>query len=118
MFKCCVALCGLVLAVPVQAEDWRIVNWNDDFVLYVDHASISGSAGKASYASKVVFLRDEALTELHSRVEIRCDARQYRNLRISAVSKAGRVQAAKGSGTWRQVEPGTNVELEMRNACA
>lgn len=117
MFKCQIALCALFLAASAGAEDWRIVNWNEEFVLYVDHDTIKNVSGTAAYASKVVFLKDETLSELYSKVEVRCGERLYRNLSVSAVSKAGRTQSAKASKSWRQVGADTNVEREMRNVC-
>lgn len=120
MFKRHIALSTLLLAASVNAEDWRIVNWNEEFVLYVDHDTIRKVGGTAAYASKVVFLKDESLSELYSKVEVRCGEHLYRNLAVSAVSKAGRTQstkASKASKAWRQVGAGTNVEREMRNVC-
>ena len=98
--------------------DWRIVNWNEDVLLYVDHGSIQKSKGRVAYSAKIVFLKDASLSEVLSRVQVHCDDRMYRNVAISAVSKAGRAQVEKASRTWRAVEAGTNVEREMLSVCS
>lgn len=98
--------------------DWRIINWNEDVLLYVDHGSIQKSKGRVAYSAKIVFLKDESLSEVLSRVQVHCDDRMYRHVSISAVSKAGRAQSEKASRTWRAVEAGTNVEREMLSVCS
>ena len=113
MLKLFISLAGLSSAAAVSASagaaDWRIVNWSDDVLLYVDHNSIHKSKSLVAYSAKIVFLKDASLLEVVSQTEVRCDTKMSRNLRISAVSKASRI--------WRAVEPGTNVEREMQSVC-
>lgn len=104
-------------AAYATTNDWRIINWNDDILLYVDHDSIRNVRSVASYTSKIVFLKDDNLAEVISRVQVRCDERLYRNVSVAAVSKAGREETQKASRQWRPVAPGTNVEREVQNVC-
>jgi hypothetical protein len=99
------------------AADWRIVNWSDDVLLYVDHNSIQKSKSLVTYSAKIVFLKDPSLSEVVSQTEVRCDTKMSRNLRVSGVSKAGRTTAERASRVWRSVEAGTNVEREMQSVC-
>ena len=121
MLKLFIFLAGLSSAAAVSASadaaDWRIVNWSDDVLLYVDHNSIHKSKSLVAYSAKIVFLKDASLSEVVSQTEVRCDTKMSRNLRISAVSKAGRITAERASRIWRAVEPGTNVEREMQSVC-
>ena len=121
MLKFLISLAGLSSAAAVSASagaaDWRIVNWSDDVLLYVDHNSIHKSKSLVAYSAKIVFLKDASLSEVVSQTEVRCDARMSRNLRIFAVSKAGRTTAGRASRIWRAVETGTNVEREMQSVC-
>jgi hypothetical protein len=99
------------------AADWRIVNWSDDVLLYVDHNSIHKTKSLVAYSAKIVFLKDASLSEIVSQTEVRCDTRMSRNLGIFAVSKAGRTTTGRASRIWRAVETGTNVEREMQSVC-
>ena len=105
-------------AAPAAKTDWRIINWNEDILLYVDHGSIHKTKTLVAYSAKIVFLKDATLSEVTSRVQVRCDARTYRNVAVAAVSKAGRTQEEKASRIWRAVEAGTNVEREMQSVCS
>lgn len=121
MRKLLLSMMCLCSSVAVSASggktDWRIVNWNDDILLYVDYNSIQKSNALAAYSAKIVFLKDAALSEVVSEIEVRCDTRMSRNLKISGVSKAGRITLEKASRSWRPVEAGTNVEREMHSVC-
>lgn len=121
MLKLFISLAGLSSAAAVSASagaaDWRIVNWSDDVLLYVDHNSIHKSKSLVAYSAKIVFLKDASLSEVVSQTEVRCDTKMSRNLRISAVSKAGRITDERASRIWRAVETGTNVEREMQSVC-
>lgn len=117
MLKACVFFCALTLSVPVQASDWRMVNWNDDMMLYVDLDTISHARGTVTYAAKIVFLKDESLAELQSRVQMKCADRLYRNLSNAALSRAGRAHIEKATGAWRPIAAGSNVEREAQNVC-
>lgn len=99
------------------AADWRIVNWSDDVLLYVDHNSVQKSKSLVTYSAKIVFLKDPSLSEVVSQTEVRCDTKMSRNLRVSGVSKAGRATAERASRVWRSVEAGTNVDREMQSVC-
>ena len=99
------------------AADWRIVNWSDDVLLYVDHNSIQKSTSLVTYSAKIVFLKDPSLSEVVSQTEVRCDTKMSRNLKVLGVSKAGRTTAERASRVWRTVEAGTNVEREMQSVC-
>jgi hypothetical protein len=100
-----------------RQTDWRIVNWSDDVLLYVDHNSIQRSKALVAYSAKIVFLKDASLSEVVSKTEVHCDTKVSRNLTVSAVSKAGRTTTEKASRIWRAVETGTNVEREMQSVC-
>ena len=121
MLKLLLSLAWLASAAAVSASavaaDWRIVNWSDDVLLYVDHNSIQKSKSLVAYSAKIVFLKDASLSEIVSQTEVRCDTRMSRNLRVSGVSKAGRTTTERASRVWRSVEAGTNVEREMQSVC-
>jgi len=108
---------GSLASNSVTQTDWRIVNWSDDVLLYVDHNSIQRSKALVAYSAKIVFLKDASLSEVVSQTEVRCDTRMSRNLKVSAVSKAGRTIFETASRVWRAVETGTNVEREMQSVC-
>lgn len=114
-----ICLCATFAAPATAAKnDWRIVNWNDDILLYIDYNSILKSDSLVAYSAKIVFLKDAALSEVISDSEVRCDKRMSRNVRLSGISKAGRITAGKTSRIWRTVEAGTNVEREMHSVCS
>jgi phosphoketolase len=116
IFLACLPSTSLASSRAPQA-DWRIVNWSDDVLLYVDHNSIQKSKSLVAYSAKIVFLKDASLSEVISQTEVRCDTRMSRNLKVSGVSKAGRTTAERASRVWRSVEAGTNVEREMQSVC-
>ena len=116
IFMVCLSSTSLASSRAPQS-DWRIVNWSDDVLLYVDHNSIQRSKALVAYSAKIVFLKDASLSEVVSQTEVRCDARMSRNLKVSAVSKAGRTTFETASRIWRAVETGTNVEREMQSVC-
>jgi hypothetical protein len=117
MRKLLMPLALLSSAASAAATDWRIINWNDEILLYVDHGSIQKTNSLASYSAKIVFLKDDTLAEVMSRVQVRCNEKMYRNMSVASVSKAGRTDEQKASGTWRAVVSGTNVEREMQSVC-
>lgn len=50
------------IASPVSAEDWRLVNWDSETVLYIDHARLTrgrgpSNIGRASSISKTPHMR-------------------------------------------------------------
>lgn len=110
-------LAAASLAEPAAAADWRIVSWNDEFVLYVDHSTIRWAGSVAAYQSKVTYVKDPKLAELHTTVEVRCERRQYRNLRVSAIARAGEIESLAASKAWHKLEPGTNAEREFQIVC-
>jgi hypothetical protein len=116
IFLVCLSSTSLASNSATQT-DWRIVNWSDDVLLYVDHNSIQRSRALVAYSAKIVFLKDTSLSEVVSQTEVRCDTRMSRNLKVSAVSKAGRTTFETASRVWRSVEAGTNVEREMQSVC-
>ena len=116
IFLVCLSSTSLASSRAPQA-DWRIVNWSDDVLLYVDHNSIQKSKSLVAYSAKIVFLKDASLAEVISQTEVRCDTRMSRNLKVLGVSKAGRTTAERASRVWRSVEAGTNVEREMQSVC-
>ena len=116
IFLACLSSTSLASSRAPQA-DWRIVNWSDDVLLYVDHSSIQRSKALVAYSAKIVFLKDASLSEIVSKTEVHCDTKMSRNLMVSAVSKAGRATTEKASRVWRAVETGTNVEREMQSVC-
>jgi hypothetical protein len=121
MLKFLISLAWLSSAAAAStgagAADWRLVNWSDDVLLYIDHSSIQKSKSLVAYSAKIVFLKDASLSEVVSQTEVRCDARMSRNLKVSAVSKADRTTFETASRVWRAVEAGTNVEREMQSVC-
>ena len=116
IFLACLSSTSLASSRGAQS-DWRIVNWSDDVLLYVDHNSIQRSKALVAYSAKIVFLKDASLSEVVSKTEVHCDTKVSRNLTVSAVSKAGRTTTEKASRIWRAVETGTNVEREMQSVC-
>ena len=116
IFLACLSSTSLASSRAPQS-DWRIVNWSDDVLLYVDHNSIQRSKALVAYSAKIVFLKDASLSEVVSKTEVHCDTKLSRNLTVSAVSKAGRTTTEKASRIWRAVETGTNVEREMQSVC-
>lgn len=118
MKKIGLACCAMLSAAPVGAADWRIVSWNDEFVLYLDYGSIEHSGRGASYESRVLYLKDPTMTELRSRVEVVCGRREYRNSRISALLRSGKEETVKALTGWQRLQPGTNAEREFLIACA
>lgn len=118
MNKLGLAVCAGLVATPALAADWRIVSWNEEFVLYLDHEAIRRDGPVASYQSKILYLKDPALAELRARVEMRCNERKYRNLEVWALSRTGGLEAARVAKDWRKLEPGTNIEREFVIVCA
>lgn len=117
MKKIGLACCALLLGAPAGATDWRIVSWNDEFVLYLDYGSIRHSTNGASYQSKVVYLKDSAVSELSSQVKVSCGRGRYRTTRISARLRSGKAETAKALTGWQKPQPGTNAEREFLIAC-
>lgn len=105
-------------ASPAIAGDWRIVSWNDEFVLYLDYATIRQLGAATAYQSKVLYMKDPNWAELQSTVEMRCNQKEYRNLRVSGISKEGASETVTVSKEWRKLQPGTNVEREFLIVCA
>lgn len=118
MNKLGLAVCAGLVATPAHAADWRIVSWNDEFVLYLDHEAIRRDGASASYQSKILYLKDPVLAELQARVEMRCDKQEYRNLEVWALSRTGGLEATRVAKSWRKLEPGTNIEREFVIVCA
>lgn len=108
---------ALFPAAPAIAGDWRIVSWNDEFVLYLDYATIRRVGPVTAYQSKVMYIKDPNLAELQSTVEMHCNRKQYRNLRVSAISRVGGIESVAAVKEWRKLEPGTNVEREFLIVC-
>ena len=117
MNRAYIALCALLATTPAAAADWRIVTWNEDFILFLDHSTIERSRRTASYTSKILYVKDPQVAELLSQVELRCSTRQYRNVAVTALSRSGRVDVARISKEWRTVSPGTNAEREFSIVC-
>lgn len=118
MKKIGLACCAVLLGTPAGAADWRIVSWNDEFVLYLDYGSIRHSTNHASYQSRVVYLKDPAVFELSSQVEVICRKGRYRTTRISARLRSGGTETAKALTGWQKPQLGTNAEREFLIACA
>jgi hypothetical protein len=112
------ALCAALVAMPAGAADWRIVTWNEEFVLLVDHSAIQRGHRKALYTSKILYVQDPQIAELLSQIEVRCSTRQYRSVAVTALSRSGRVDVGRISKEWRRVAPGTNAEREFSIVCA
>lgn len=112
------ACCAVLLGTPAGAADWRIVSWNDEFVLYLDYGSIRHSMNRASYHSRVVYLKDPAVSELNSQVEVMCRKWRYRATRISARLRSGGTETVKALTGWQKPQLGTNAEREFLIACA
>jgi hypothetical protein len=105
------------IASPVSAEDWRLVNWDSETVLYIDHARLTPGAGTVKYWARVVYLKDPAYAEIVSQVAVRCDARLYKNINITGIYRTGATHAERPKAPWAEVAPGTNIEREMQHVC-
>jgi hypothetical protein len=117
MNKAYIALCASLVAMPAAATDWRIVTWNEEFVLFLDHSAIQRNRRTASYTSKILYVKDPQVTELLSQIEVRCSTRQYRSVAVTALSRSGRLDVARISKEWRTISPGTNAEREFSIVC-
>ncbi|MFM7029299.1 MAG: surface-adhesin E family protein [Chakrabartia sp.] len=102
---------------PAPVEDWRLVNWSDETVLYIDHARLQPRDGGIRYWAKIVYLHDPAYVEIVSQVQMRCADRTYRNLSISGLYHGGVVHKETARLDWQDVKPGTNIEREMQHVC-
>ena len=108
---------GVSSSPALAAEDWRLVNWTDDTVLYIDHSRFKLQGDTVKYWSKVVYLKDPAYSEIVSEVQINCAARSYRNLTIAGYYHGGLVHHETARLDWQNVAAGTNIERELQHVC-
>ena len=101
----------------LAADDWRLVNWTDDAMLYIDHDRLKQQGDSVKYWSKIVYLKDPAYTEILSQVQIKCAERSYRNLSIAGFYHGGLVHRETARLDWQAVATGTNIEREMQHVC-
>jgi hypothetical protein len=99
------------------AQDWRLVNWSDEAVLYIDHARLKLQGRSVKYWAKVVYLKDPAYSEILSEVQINCSEQSFRNLSIAGYYHGGLVHRETAKLDWQPVTKGTNIEREMQHVC-
>lgn len=127
MFSRLIVHCGSILAATLTAlwapsaaaaeEDWRLVNWTDETVLYIDHSRFKLQGDTVKYWAKVVYLKDPAYSEILSEVQINCASRSYRNLSIAGFYHGGLVHRETARLDWQNVTAGTNIERELQHVC-
>lgn len=111
-------LSGVSVTTAAAAEsNWRIVSWNEEFVLYIDQSSIKSRRPATSYLSKILYLKDRSLSELVTKVEVNCAKSVYRSRIIWSVSGSKKAAAMRMMSAWRTLQPSSNAEREAGIAC-